>query len=68
MPAPNSRSKTTQGRPRSKKAGRPPREVPAPPRVKRRQRRATVAVRKDTMLLQTPDDPKLIAGRRPPKK
>jgi hypothetical protein len=37
---------------RSAKAGRPPREVTVPPRVRRRARTARVRVKKDTMLLQ----------------
>lgn len=40
--------------PRSPKAPRPPRERAVPPRVRRRRRTATVAVRKDTMVAQTP--------------
>ncbi len=41
--------------PRSAKAGRPPREVPTSSRIKRRRKTATAAVRKDTMLQQTPE-------------
>ncbi len=40
---------------RSVKAGRPPREVPTSPQARRRRRTATAAVRKDTMLTQTPE-------------
>jgi hypothetical protein len=51
-----------QGRPpaaaRSKKAGRPPEPTAAPARVRRRLRTATTAVRKDTMLLQSAQDPR----------
>jgi len=43
---------------RSKKAGRPPREVAVAPRVRRRQQTAQAAVRKDTSLLQSPADPR----------
>ena len=51
-----------QGRPRtaprSKKAGRPPQPTVAPARVRRRLKTAKVAVRKDTMLLQSAQDPR----------
>jgi hypothetical protein len=40
---------------RSAKAGRPPEPAPVNPRTRRRQKTARAAVRKDTMLLQTPD-------------
>jgi hypothetical protein len=43
---------------RSKKAGQPPREVAVAPRVRRRQKTAQAAVRKDTSLLQPPADPR----------
>lgn len=43
---------------RSAKAGRPPQELSATPRVRRRQKTATAAVRKDTMLLQSAEDPR----------
>jgi hypothetical protein len=43
---------------RSKKAGQPPRELPATARVRRRQKTATVAVRKDTTALQSSQDPR----------
>lgn len=43
---------------RSKKAGRPPESRPETPRVRRRQKTATAAVRKDTMLLQSAQDPR----------
>jgi hypothetical protein len=39
--------------PRSKKAGRPPRDVPTSPQSRRRRKSATAAVRKDTMIAQT---------------
>ena len=45
-------------RPRSKKAGRPPELRPVTSRVRRRQKTATAAVRKDTMLLQSAEDPR----------
>lgn len=51
-----------QGRPRnttrSKKAGQPPEPTTASPQVRRRRRTATSAVRKDTMLLQSAQDPR----------
>jgi hypothetical protein len=43
---------------RSKKAGQPPQPVAVAPRVRRRQRTATAAVRKDTTLFQSPADPR----------
>jgi hypothetical protein len=43
---------------RSKKAGQPPRDLSTTPRVRRRQKTATVAVRKDTMALQSSQDPR----------
>jgi hypothetical protein len=43
---------------RSKKAGQPPRELPATAHVRRRQKTATVAVRKDTTVLQSSQDPR----------
>jgi hypothetical protein len=43
---------------RSKKAGRPPESRPETPRVRRRQKTAQAAVRKDTMLLQSAQDPR----------
>ena len=44
--------------PRSKKAGRPPESRPETPRVRRRQKTAQAAVRKDSMLLQSAQDPR----------
>jgi hypothetical protein len=44
--------------PRSKKAGRPPQEIPGIPRVRRRQKTATAAVRKDTTVFQSAQDPR----------
>jgi hypothetical protein len=52
---------------RSPKAGRPPRETVAPPRVRRRQKTAHAAVRKDSMLLQAPDGPRVVWGVTKPK-
>ena len=43
---------------RSKKAGRPPEPTAAPARVRRRLKTAKSAVRKDTMLLQSAQDPR----------
>ncbi|HSE93629.1 MAG TPA: hypothetical protein VLF19_10010 [Methylomirabilota bacterium] len=45
--------KTVMPSPRSAKAGRPPREVPASSQVRRRRKTATAAVRKDSMVQQT---------------
>ena len=44
--------------PRSKKAGKPRTEVPVAPRVKRRQKTATAAGRKDTTIFQSAQDPR----------
>ena len=44
--------------PRSKKAGRPRVELTATPRVRRRLKTATAAVRKDTTLFQPDQDPR----------
>ena len=43
---------------RSKKAGRPPEPQPVAPRVRRRQKTATAAGRKDTTLFQSAQDPR----------
>jgi len=43
---------------RSKKAGRPPESTATPARVRRRLKTAKGAVRKDTMLLQSAQDPR----------
>jgi len=43
---------------RSKKAGRPPESTVTPTRVQRRLKTAKGAVRKDTMLLQSAQDPR----------
>lgn len=43
---------------RSQKAGRPPESRPETPRVRRRRKTATAAVRKDSMLLQSAQDPR----------
>jgi hypothetical protein len=51
-------SKGTLPAPRSKKAGQPAREVPAAPRVRRRQKTATAAMRKDTAVFQSSEDPR----------
>ena len=52
---------------RSAKAGRPPEEVVSPPRVRRRQKSARVAVRKDTTLFEAAEGPRVIWGRTKPK-
>ena len=43
---------------RSKKAGRPPEPRADTPRVRRRQKTAHAALRKDTMVLQSAQDPR----------
>lgn len=53
--------------PRSPKAGSPPRESSVPPRVRRRQRTAHAAVRKDTMLSQAAQGPRVLWGVTKPK-
>jgi hypothetical protein len=60
------RTKTLVAR-RSPKAGRPPRETPATPRVRRRQKSARAALRKDAMLMQTADGPRVRWGVSRPK-
>ena len=60
------RTKTLVAR-RSPKAGRPPREIPATPRVRRRQKRASASVRKDGMLMQAEDGPRVRWGVAKPK-
>ena len=52
---------------RSPKAGRPPEEAVAPPRVRRRQKTAHGAVKKDTMLLQASQGPRVLWGVTKPK-
>jgi hypothetical protein len=52
---------------RSPKAGRPPEEAVAPPRVRRRQKTARASVRKDTMILEAPRGPRVIWGVTKPK-
>jgi hypothetical protein len=50
--------KSAMTSPRSKKAGQPPQEVTGPPRGRRRQKTATAAVRKDTTVFQSSQDPR----------
>ena len=50
--------------PRSAKAGRPPEDVRTPARVRRRQKTARIAVRKDTTLYEAPAGPRVLRGRR----
>jgi hypothetical protein len=52
---------------RSSKAGKPPQELVASPQVRRRQKTAHVAVRKDTMLLQAAEGPRVLWGVTKPK-
>jgi hypothetical protein len=44
--------------PRSKKAGQPPEARPVAPRVRRRQKTAKAAGRKDTTIYQSAEDPR----------
>lgn len=60
------RTKTLVAR-RSPKAGRPPRETPATPRVRRRQKSARAAVRKGGMVMQAADGPRVRWGVTRPK-
>ncbi len=53
--------------PRSPKAGRPPEEGIAPPRVRRRQKTVHASLRKDTMILQAPEGPRVLWGVTKPK-
>jgi hypothetical protein len=52
---------------RSPKAGSPPSDTPATPQVRRRQKTARAAVRKDTMLMQAADGPRVRWGVTKPK-
>jgi hypothetical protein len=52
---------------RSPKAGCPPEQRPVPPRVRRRQKTARTAVRKDTMVSEAPVGPRILWGRTQPK-
>ena len=52
---------------RSPKAGRPPQEVAASPQVRRRRKTAIAAVKKDTMLSQAADGPRVLWGVTKPK-
>ena len=49
--------KATLRAPRSKKAGQPAQDIPVTPRVRRRQKTATAAMRKDTAVYQTSENP-----------
>jgi hypothetical protein len=53
--------------PRSSKAGRPPAEPRATPAVARRRKRAATAVRKDTMILEAAQGPRVLWGRAKPQ-
>ncbi len=53
--------------PRSPKAGRPPKHVISPARVRRRQKTAGVAVRKDTTMFEAAEGPRVLWGRTQPK-
>ncbi|OGK96672.1 MAG: hypothetical protein A3E31_01675 [Candidatus Rokubacteria bacterium RIFCSPHIGHO2_12_FULL_73_22] len=53
--------------PRSAKAGRPPRTSVAPPRVRRRRRRASVTLKKGAVLLQAERPPRTAWGAESPR-
>ena len=53
--------------PRSPKAGRPPQEQRVSARVRRRQKTARTAVRKDTTVSEAPAGPRILWGRTQPK-
>ena len=53
--------------PRSPKAGRPPVATFPSPAVKRRLKTAHTAVRKDTMILESPRGPRVLWGRAKPQ-
>jgi hypothetical protein len=53
--------------PRSPKAGRPPVEDVAPPRVRRRRKTARAAFKKDTTLHQAAEGPRVVWGVTKPK-
>jgi hypothetical protein len=53
--------------PRSPKAGQPPERSVAPARVRRRQKTAHTAVRKDTTLFEAAEGPRALWGRTKPK-
>lgn len=53
--------------PRSPKAGRPPAEPVAPPRVQRRGKTAHVSFMKDTTVHQAAEGPRVILGMSRPK-
>jgi hypothetical protein len=52
---------------RSPKAGKPPEEIISTRRVRRRQKTAHVAVRKDTMISEAADGPRVLWGVTKPK-
>jgi hypothetical protein len=52
---------------RSPKAGRPPQESVSSPRVRRRKKTAQGSVKKDSMLLQAEDGPRVLWGVTKPK-
>jgi hypothetical protein len=52
-------ARETPKQPRSREAGSPPKSVVSPPRVRRRAKSAKAAVRKDTMLSEAPEPPRV---------
>lgn len=60
---PQSKRKSARKSPaRSRKAGRPPQEVPQSPQARRRQKSATVAYGRGTTLYQGADIPHVLPG------
>ena len=57
----------TTGAARSPKAGRPPETRATAPRVRRRQKTATTAFRKDTTIHQAAEGPRVVWGVTKPK-
>lgn len=61
------RPKSARTAARSPKAGSPPEDRAVPPRVRRRQKTTHAAVKKDTMMLQAADGPRVLWGVTTPK-
>jgi hypothetical protein len=53
--------------PRSRKAGKPPAAAAVPPRVRRRQKSAHTAFRKDTTIHEAAEGPRVVWGVTKPK-
>jgi hypothetical protein len=61
------RTRKTIEAPRSRKAGRPPEPRAVPARVRRRQKSARAAFRKDTTIHQAAEGPRVVWGVTKPK-